>query len=124
LDLSDVEKGAFGVEAQSPGGIPHHQLGHWLFGSGRRSSALEDALFGPSARSKRATTVAGVPATIWLVPPRSRGGAGVNVGHVVVTWSQGGRFHWTSVHDHRNARRARLLAEVIMRRVAQLEAGD
>lgn len=116
-DFADVNAdNAFGIDAQSPDGVPYHPLGHWVFGSGPRSKtkAVEQALFLETASVKRATSIAGVQATLLLIPSRSRGGKGMNLGHAVVTWRQGGRFYWTSFHDHRNAPRARLLAEALI----------
>lgn len=116
FDFDGVGKNAFAVEAQSPDSVPYHPFGHWLFGSGRASDveALKQALFLDTASSKRATSIGGVPATLLLIPSRSRGGKGMLLGHAVVAWSQAGRFYWTSFHDHRNAPRARLLAEVLI----------
>jgi hypothetical protein len=117
FDFADVDaEDAVEVEAQSPDGVPYHQLGHWLFGNGPRSKAkvIKKVLALETASSERATSVAGVPATLWLIPTQRYGGRGMHRGHAVVTWSQRGRFYWTSFHDPRNAPRARLLAEVLI----------
>lgn len=117
FDFADVDaEDAVEVEAQSPDGVPYHQLGHWLFGNGPRSKAkvIKKVLALETASSERATSVAGVPARLWLIPTQMYGGRGMHRGHAVVTWSQRGRFYWTSFHDPRNAPRARLLAEVLI----------
>lgn len=114
FDYKGVE--AFAIEARSPDGVPYHQLGHWQFGSGQMSDAsfLERALFLQTASSNRNTRIGGVPATLRLIPTQRYGGQGMLRGHAVVTWTQGGRFHWASFHDPRNAPRAMLLAEVLI----------
>jgi hypothetical protein len=116
FDFDRVGAETFAVEAQSPDGVPYHQLGHWMFGSSRASDAplVERALFLATASSERTSRIAGVPATLWLIPTQRYGGQGMLRGHAVVTWTQGGRFHWSSFHDPRNAPRARLLAEVLI----------
>lgn len=89
---------------------------HWAFGSGRRSEAkaVEQSLFLDTANSKHSMNIGGVEATLLVIPARSRGGNGMLLGHAVVTWSRGGRFYWTSFHDHRSAPRAQLLAEALI----------
>lgn len=116
FDFDDEGAEAFAVDVQSPDRVPYHQLGHWMFGSARASDApvLKRALFLETASSKRTTRIAGVSATLWLIPTQKYGGQGMLRGHAVVTWNQGGRFHWTSFHDQRNTPRARLLAETLI----------
>jgi hypothetical protein len=113
-DFGDLDDEAFGISAQSPDGVPYHQLGHWIFGSSRGSYAriLKHAFASASKRSP--TRIAGVPATTWFIPTEKYGGQSMHRGHAVVTWTQGGRFHWASFHDPRNAPRAMLLAEVLI----------
>lgn len=119
LGYSHADRDGYQVEVNSPM-IHRSSAGHWAFGAG--SPARVDSLLHPSTSrlepsiSVSKARLGNLPVTYYVLPPQLNGG-GMFRGHVLYAWRLDGKEYYLTLHGHRNALRAKLMAEALIERI-------
>lgn len=98
-----------------------HAVGaHWTFAEGDPRAVMGAYLPPVPGRAITRGKLDGRPIRIYLMPPS---GMGFYSGHVVIEWQQETMAFQVSLHGHANLRRAKLMAQALMREVALCPLG-